>query len=185
MSRIAKFLLVVTSLAPALGAFALVELQRKHWIVGGGMIVAAVLLVAICFLLKLYPEWYGERQRLEITAVESTDKEAMAFMIAYLFPILTGQFPNLSEMGYWLLTAYVFLILGVIVYHSNAFHFNPILACFGYHFYEVTADNGMKYLLIARQCIRTQQPDITVTRLSDYVYLEVATSSPKAGSQTP
>jgi hypothetical protein len=107
------------------------------------------------------------------TAVESTDKEALAFIIAYLFPILTDKFPNVSEQDYWLLTLYIFLIVGVTVYHSNAFHFNPVLALFGYHFYQITADGGMKYLLIAHHTVRSQNPVITVSKLSDYVFLEV------------
>lgn len=178
MSRIAKFLLVATSLAPALGAFALVELQKGNRLNALGFIVAALLLVCLCYLLKLYPERYGERQTLDITAVESTDKEALAFIIAYLFPILSGKLPNISGPEYWWLAIYTFAIIGVTLYHSNAFHFNPVLACFGYHFYEITADKGMKYLLIAHHVVRSQTPDITVTKLSDYVYLEVAVADP-------
>lgn len=174
MSCFAKLLLVATSLAPALGAFALVEWQKGRWQTPLTLVAVGVGLVFICYLLKRYPEQRGERQTLDITAVESTDKEALSFIIAYLFPILTGHFPNVSEQQYWLLTLYVFAVIGLTVYHSNAFHFNPVLACFGYHFYQVTADKGMKYLLIAHQVIRVQNPEITVTRLADYVYLEVA-----------
>lgn len=182
MSQFAKLLLVATSLAPALGAFALNEWQKGRLPMAIGLVIAAVLLIALCYLVKLYPELYGEREKLEITAVESTDKEALAFIIAYLFPILTGKFPNVSEQEYWLLTLYVFLIVAVTVYHSNAFHFNPVLALFGYHFYQITADGGMKYLLIARHIVRTQNPELTVTKLADYVFLEVTPRSPAKSS---
>jgi hypothetical protein len=173
MSQIAKFLLVATSLTPAIGAFALIEWQKNNWQIALSLVAISVLFVFICHLLRLYPEKFGQRKRLEITAVEGTDKEALAFLIAYLFPILTGKIPDLSEPQYWLLTAYVFFIIGVTIYHSNAFHFNPVLAALGYHFYQVTADGGMKYLLIARHVVRSQKPDIVVTRLAPYVYLEV------------
>jgi len=178
MSQFAKFLLVATSLAPALGAFALNEWQKGRLPMAAGLVIAAVLLIVICCLVRLYAELYGERENLEITAVESTDKEALAFIIAYLFPILTGRFPNVSEQEYWILTSYIFLIVALTVYHSNAFHFNPVLALFGYHFYQITADGGMKYLLITRQVVRTQNPDLTVTKLADYVFLEVTPRLP-------
>jgi len=184
MSQIAKLLLVATSLAPALGAFALIEWQKGRLLNAVCLLVAGILLVAVCCLLILYVRRNVERQHLEITAVESTDKDSLAFLIAYLFPLFTGKFPNISEREYWLLTVYVFAIMGLTVYHSNAFHFNPILALFGYHFYQITADKGMKYLLIAREVVRVQNPDIEVVKLSDYVYLEVVPSpatSPNTG----
>lgn len=173
MSQIAKALLVVTSLAPAIGAFALVAFQKGDWRKGLAFVVAAALLAVLCYLLKLYPERHGERRTLTVTAVESTDKEALAFIIAYLIPILTGKFPNISEPEYWLLTVYIYCIIGLVIYHSHAFHFNPVLALFGYHFYQITADSGMKYLLITRNTVTSQSPDVTATRLADYVYLEV------------
>ena len=102
MSRTAKLLLVATSLAPALGAFALIAWQKHGWQTGLPFVVVAVLLVILCYLLKLYPETHGERRTLEITSVESTDKESLAFIIAYLFPILTDKFQNISDSEYWL-----------------------------------------------------------------------------------
>jgi hypothetical protein len=173
MSPIAKSLLVATSLAPAFGALALVAFQGGNRLFALGFVVAAVLLVLLCYLLRLYPERHSERRLLTITAVESTDKEALAFIIAYLFPILMGKFPNITQPEYWALTVYIFAVIGVTIYHTNAFHFNPVLACFGYHFYQVTADSGMKYLLIAHHIVRSQTPEILVTKLSDYVYMEV------------
>ncbi len=180
LSRFAKCLLVATSLAPALGAFALVEWQKGRWQTSLALVAAGAGLVLLCYLLKWYLEQYGERQSLDITAVEATDKEALSFIIAYLFPILTGKFPNVTEEQYWILTLYVFSVIGLTVYHSNAFHFNPVLACFGYHFYQITADGGMKYLLIAHQPIRVQNPTLSVTRISDYVYLEVSSITSNA-----
>ena len=179
MSQFAKLLLVATSLAPALGAFALIEWQHGHtqWTIS--LLVAGILLVAICLLLIRYAKTTIQRKCLDVTAVESTDKDSLAFLIAYLFPLLTGQFPNISEQEYWLLTLYVFAIMGMTVYHSNAFHFNPILALFGYHFYQITADSGMKYLLISREVVRVQNPCIEVIKLFDYVYLDVDSKTNK------
>ncbi|UUO08307.1 hypothetical protein M4951_08325 [Blastopirellula sp. J2-11] len=182
MSRIAKLLLVFTSLSPATGALAIIEFQAGRPVTALVLIGSALLLIAICYLIKIYPEKYGERRLLDVAAVKSTDKEALAFIIAYLVPILTGKIPNVSEPQYWAITAYVFAVIGLTVYHSNAFHFNPVLAAFGYHFYEVTADNGMTYLLIARHVVRVQTPEVWVTKLSDYVYLEVKSDEHSSGN---
>ncbi|MBI2481251.1 MAG: hypothetical protein HYV60_22210 [Planctomycetia bacterium] len=173
MSQFAKMLLVATSLAPSLVAFALVawEKDQQRYVIG--FLVAAALLVLVCYLLKLYAEKWGEHRSLTVTAVESTDKEALAFMIAYLFPILMNQIPDVTEPRYQMLAIYTYCVIGLVIYHSNSFHFNPVLALFGYHFYEITADQGMKYLLITHRVVRSQTPNLNVTRLSDYVYLEL------------
>ena len=173
MSRIAKTPLVATSLAPAMGAFALIALQKRNWQQALGFLIAALTLVILCYLLKLYAESHGERRTLSVTAVQSTDKEALAFIIAYLLPFLTGKVPNISDPEYWELTVYAYCVIGLVIYNSHAFHPNPVLAMFRYHFYQVTADNGMTYLLVTKNVVRSQTLDVPVTRLADYVYLEV------------
>ncbi len=58
------------------------------------------------------------------------------------------------------------------VYHTNAFTFNPLLASFGYHFFEVENEDGMKYLLVTKRVVREQKFHPWVVQLSDYVFLE-------------
>jgi hypothetical protein len=173
MSQFAKMLLVATSLAPALLAFALVAWERDKMQYAVGFLVAAVLLLVLCYLLKFYSEKHGAHRTLDVTEVKSTDKEALAFIVAYLFPILMDKVPDITEPRYQMLAVYIYCVVGLVIYHSNSFHFNPVLALFGYHFYEVTADEGMKYLLITRRIVRSQNPSLNVTKLSDYVYLEL------------
>lgn len=182
MSQFAKLLLVATSLAPALGAFALIQWQKGDTHAAVRMLIVGALLVLICCMLISYMKKHGERERLAIKAVEATDKESLAYLIAYLFPLFTNKFPSLSEHDYWLPTVYVFAIIAMTVYHSNAFHFNPILAALGYHFYQITTESGMKYLLITREIVRVQNPDMEVVELSNYVYFEVSVAKPKEHS---
>lgn len=175
MSQLAKLLLVATSLAPALGAFALIQWQKGDWSDSIIFLVVGALLVFICCMLILYVKQHGERERLSIKTVETMDKDSLAYLIAYLFPLFTGKFPSLSEHDYWLPTIYVLAIIALTVYHSNAFHFNPVLAVFGYHFYQVTTTTDMKYMLITREVIRQQHSEIEVVELSNYVFLQTGT----------
>jgi hypothetical protein len=67
---------------------------------------------------------------------------------------------------------YVIAIIGVVVYHSNAFAFNPLLALLWYHFYEIENEDGMTYMLVTRKLLRKQSNTIKVVEIADYVYMD-------------
>ena len=71
----------------------------------------------------------------------------------------------------------IFGIIFLAVFHSNAFHFNPLLGCIGYHFYEIEADDGMTYLLITSKTVTKQKMTSQVAQLADYIFLEVERAS--------
>jgi len=68
---------------------------------------------------------------------------------------------------------FVFGVIFLAVYHSNSFHFNPLLGCVGFHFYEVKCDDGMTYLLVTSDTIKKQKVNSVVVQLADYIFLEI------------
>lgn len=171
-SCVAKGLFVATSLAPVLAAFAIKDLAKGKTIYDAApLLVIALLLPVICGLLLIFARSHLERQQLQITKVTSTDKEVLAYLVAYLLPLLAKDSIDYRESPG--VTAFVFGIIFLAVLHSNAFHFNPFLGCIGYHFYEVEADDGMRYLFITSETVRKQKMVSHVVQLADYVFLEV------------
>lgn len=170
MNRFAKLLLVVSSLAPVLGAFAVNALSRQLYTTAAWYAVIGIGLVVLCLLLIHACRTHLAREPLNVAKVKSVDKETLAFLLVYLLPLLAKDMVAFN--GDNLTAIYVFIIVAIAVYHSNAFTFNPILALGGYHFYEVESKTGMSYLLITRQTIRTQEGEFNVIGLSDYIYLD-------------
>ncbi len=171
MNRFGKLLLVVSSLAPVLGAFAVNALSRQQYATATWCAGIGVGLVALCLLLIHACRSQLSREPLKVAKVKSVDKETLAFLLVYLLPLLAKDM--VSFKGDILTAIYVFIIIGLAVYHSNAFTFNPILALRGYHFYEVESTTGMTYLLMTRQTVRTQKSEFTVIGLSNYIYMDV------------
>ena len=170
MNRFGKLLLVVSSLAPVFGAYAVNAVSRKEngaaaWYAGIGLGLAIVCLLIIHACHK-----HLAREPLKVKKVVVADKQTLTFLIIYLLPMLTRDVLTLE--GDILTTTYVFGIIGLAVYHSNAFTFNPILAFSGYHFYEVESQGGMTYLLLTKQIIRSQEKELSVVGISDYIFLE-------------
>ena len=171
LSRLAKAMLVATSLAPVLFGYGVVALGegqslKTAWpwfIMGLGLSVVAYLMPIIA-LNRL------QTQPMHLKSVKDADKEILTFLITYLLPF-AGR-TTLNANPYSLTGLYVFGLIFLTVYHTNAFTFNPLLAVFGYHFYEVETQAGMKYLLVSKSIIRQQDVCPGVVPLSDYVYLE-------------
>ena len=170
MNRFGKFLLVVTSLAPILLAYAVNAASKGNSQAAYYFLIGGVGFGAICLLILHYCKTKIAVETLVITKVKSVDKQAIAFLIIYLMPLFADN--AIDFQAYPWTAAYVILIIGVVVYHSNAFAFNPILALLRYHFYEVENDGGMTYLLVTRKLLRQQANSIKVVEIADYVFMD-------------
>jgi hypothetical protein len=69
---------------------------------------------------------------------------------------------------------FIAVIFFFIVLNSHAYHFNPLLGIFGYHFYEVTIEGNITYVLITRQNIADCKSISHVVQLTEYMILETS-----------
>lgn len=170
MNKVGKLVLMVTSLAPILGAFAVNSFAHQEWLSGGICLTVGVLLILICWLVMRACRKTLAEEPLTTKKVKPADKEVLAFLLVYLLPLFTR---DIIFTGNWLTPIYIVGVIAFCVYHSNAFTFNPLLSMAGYHFYEVENDNGMTYLLISAKTIHRHDNSLRVKRLGDYIYLDV------------
>lgn len=111
---------------------------------------------------------------MHVNDVEPADQRVLEFLIAYLLPVFSSaNLPNLA--GSIILSSYSLLIVLLIVANGNMFQFNPVLSMMGYHFYIVTSDRGIEYLLISKRALHKGDRDISYKRLSEYVFLDATT----------
>jgi hypothetical protein len=170
MNKLGKLVLMLTALAPILGAFSVNafahgESQTGLWYLAGG-----AALVATCWLVLRRCRKVLAEEPLTTKKVKTADKEVLAFLLVYLLPLFTK---DLIFTGNWMTPVYVLAIIAFCVYHSNTFTFNPLLSMAGFHFYEVENDNGMTYLLISKQTIHRHDNVLRVKRLADYIYIDI------------
>lgn len=170
MNKLGKFLLVATSLAPILLAYAVNALSNGKQEAAYYYGCAGIGFAIVCLLLLWFCKSQISIEKLEITKVKSVDKQALAFLVIYLMPLFAGSAIDFEAHPWTAL--YVIVIIGVVVYHSNAFAFNPLLALLWYHFYEVETEEGMTYLLVTRKLIRQQKNSLKVVEIADYVYMD-------------
>lgn len=183
LNRLAKLALVSTALAPICLTLWFVELSNAwqsalpfadnvgaHWRAGIAYLFAALVLSGLCLgLVWLSSSRYGlERLPVKIKSVKTADKEIVGFLLVYLLPLINQSHNSISLS----VLIFVALIFFVIVYNSHAYHFNPLLGFFGYHFYEVTIEGGITYVLITRQNITNCKAVSQVVQLTEYMILD-------------
>lgn len=183
LNKLAKLALVSTALAPIFLTLWFVEISNSwqhgvslsenmvaHWHVGIGYLLAALVLSVLCFgLVWLSSSRFGlERLPVRIKSVKTVDKEIVGFLLVYLLPLI-----NQSEDAIILpVLVFVAVIFFFIVYNSHAYHFNPLLGFFGYHFFEVTIEGDITYVLITRQNITDCKTVSQVVQLTEYMILD-------------
>jgi hypothetical protein len=101
--------------------------------------------------------------------VKIADQAVLTFVLAYLWPLVFARITSVRLS----VLLFVFLLLVVVVYHSKAYSFNPILALvFRYHFYEVVTTGDFTYVVVSRrEMINTRTP-ITGMQLSPYMVID-------------
>lgn len=170
LNRFAKFLLVCSSLSPMLGAVAVNQLALGKPLLGWlPWVVIALLLVFICWGLLQYAAKNTQTHKLKIEQFEDNDKEVLAFLLAYLLPLVSVK-DTVAEI-HWLTGAYVLVIILLVFTHARAFHFNPIMGLMGYHFYSLKSGDGMSLLLISRSELRRSGNELDTVCLAHNIYL--------------
>lgn len=185
LNKMAKLSLVATSLAPICLTLWFVELSNawdgnetfklnitNHWTVGLAYLLTAFFLGCLCWgVITLSKSKHGlEKLPVIITAVKTVDKEIVGFLLVYLLPLI-NQSNNSVSLPVLIFIAVIFFF---IVLNSHAYHFNPLLGIFGYHFYEVTIEGNITYVLITRQNIADCKSISHVVQLTEYMILETS-----------
>ena len=171
LSFLARSSLAATSLAPMLLAYAVLY-APENWKLSVGLLIGAIALGLVCKLILIGVQNRVPKRTIHAQSVKIADQNMMAFIVAYLFPLVFLRSADPEAVKYGVL-AFVFVLLVVAIYRSNAFFFNPTMALFwGYHFYEITTDQDFTYLLVSKRKIVNTKDSIQGKELSPYMFLE-------------
>lgn len=101
--------------------------------------------------------------------VESIEHANNSFLPSYL-----GYFFVALSVGNWETLWFVYGILFIFTFLSQALYFNPLFLIFGYEFYNIKTKNGTVIFLISRQKYKMPS-DIEIStafRINNYTFIE-------------
>lgn len=168
LNGFAKVLLVATSLAPMAVVYGAARLPGEQGPALQAFAVAALLWL-LCVLLLATVRRHGEREALSVTSVTSRDSQVLAFLVAYVLPLVGGEHVTRNPYA---LVAFA-LLMGVVLYRANIYHVNPLMGLLGFHFYDVRAASDVPYLLVTRRREALRAGAVHAVRLSPTLWLEV------------
>lgn len=90
------------------------------------------------------------------------------------FPSYLGYFFVALGVSDWTTLWFVYVVLFVFTFLSQALYFNPLFLLFGYKFYNIKTKNGVAVFLISRHCYR-KPDDVSIqeaNRINNYTFIE-------------
>ncbi len=169
LSRFAKLLLVGTSFAPVLVVISWINAVEGRQVRAISYLVAAILIVIVCILIIK-----EATRRLEVIpftpkAAKTADTAILGFVLAYLLPLVNSSGAVIKPEIFW----FVLGLLGIVVWTTHSYHVNPLLGLLGYHFYEVTNEGDISFIMITRKSVRHAGQVERVIQLTDYMVLDI------------
>ena len=170
-NQIQKWIYNLSAGAPVLIVFAFVWCcKKKTWTVPIICVCAAFLLIALMFIAFAYGKCSLPPITINVTDVSPNDAWIVAYIISYLLPLASMAIDNLN-------LPVLFFVSAAIVFAApflNSSTPNLILFLGGYHFYKITAENGVSgYVLISKRKIRNVKDIKCVNRVFEFLLEEV------------
>ena len=102
----------------------------------------------------------------EISSIEHANNSFLPSYLGYFFVALS--------VGNWETLCFVYGVLFVFTFLSQALYFNPLFLLFGFEFYNITTKSGTSIFLISRyKYKKPDEVDVPVAnRINNYTFIE-------------
>lgn len=170
LNKFSRTLLACTATAPILLTYSfMIWFKKKSVIETISPLLIAIFLVIICMCLLKFAAKRLQITHVKIVAFSPEDGESLAFIIAYLLPLVTT---SLEDINYSVFVLFFIFMVGMVLI-TNTCNTNPLLSFAGYHFYQVTTIAQITYLLITKKVLINVNQVTQVVKLTEYIALEV------------
>jgi len=128
------------------------------------------------FLVPVFSTWFSIRlssglgkDSVIAGTVSSIEHANNSFLPSYL-----GYFFVALSINNWETLGFVYIVLFIFTFLSQALYFNPLFLMFGYEFYNVTTKNGTAIFLISKNNYKNpEKVDIPMAyRINNYTFIE-------------
>ena len=127
-------------------------------------VVGIILFTSICLVLSRFLP--NEIISGGIKEVELADSSYLPSFLGYFFVALSvTDDTTVIAMA---------VIIFIFTYYSQTLYFNPLFLAFGYKFYYITMENGMKLFILSRKSIKNIDglSFDSLKRINDYTFID-------------
>lgn len=169
-NTIQKLLYFFSAIAPVCITFSVVLIIQGKGIVFPVMLIVASVIGVVLFIVSFR---YGNKNiapmTIRVTDVSTSDLWMLGYVFSYLLPL--GNIV-IDEWNLSILVG-MSLIIGVVIPFINCAIPHPLLFFRGYHFYNLTTENGISsYILISKRKVRNKKEIKLVGRIFEFLLIE-------------
>ncbi len=109
-----------------------------------------------------------------IVEIEPVNNEYLPIYLGYIFVSVSIPNPEKGQV-YWLIFIVIYLLIVIFVTFSQSLSFNPILILFGYGYYRIKTQNGVKVFLVTCRKIdkcRNNYNFDNLSKITELFYME-------------
>lgn len=181
MSYVFRLFLTFTSLMLSLVIFCVnqeIVINSLHpYLSNLPNIVSYMLYLVFVFKITWISIWLSKflgLDTLDGSSITSIEPANDAFLPSYLGYFFVALSVTSIEMF-----IFVFGIICIFIFHSRISYFNPVFFLFGFNFYYVVNNMGIKVLLITRKQIKDPANEIfnKLRRVNNYTFIDMEDSN--------
>lgn len=168
LSYAARLFLMLTAVTPVGFTYACIALLEKEYLCG-------LIIISVCIAMVLMTIKFIQYAKVKLSSctfkpvsIETADSENIAFMLLYLLPLFENGFSDLN----WPMTIPAVLLFAAVIWTGYGYHFNPLLGFLGWHFYKVSTEEGVTYILLTKEELRTAKKTMNVGQLTEYIVID-------------
>jgi hypothetical protein len=168
-SIIARLILFVSSYAPLLVLFALLDSFGTLW---SRILCGSLALLSLIALIGYWRSLRRESSGYKTESVMSSaprNLDVIGYFASYVIPFAAAEQHDLTERVSLL---FLLAIIAGFYFRNDLYYANPVLALAGVRVFDVTTANGQSVLVLTHRRFVQQSGELKLLRLGSYIYLE-------------
>ncbi len=169
-NTVQKFIYYISAAVPLLFVFSVLwSIQKKDYGIPLSCICIGLLLLLLLYISFVYGKKHLPVINIRTSQISPNDGWVIGYIISYMVPFTNIVFDDFDLIVCGLIAMVIIIFLPFV----NTSMPNPLLMIARYHFYQVSAENGVSgYILISKRKLRRKQDLRIVNRIFEFLLLD-------------
>lgn len=169
-NKLQKLIYNLSAASPLCFTFAILWYIQKQTLIVPAICVCLGSFFMLCFARSFsYAKKHVAPIMIRVTDISPKDGQMAAYVISYMLPFASMAIDDFDITVCGIIAA----ALIAIILFANSVTSNPLLFLRKYHFYEISAENGVSgYLLICKRDLRNAKHITTVKRVFEFLLID-------------
>ena len=170
MNTLSKIIYNISTVVPLLVTFAIAwYIKKDDYTIPLAIIVVGALILIFLIIMFSYGKRHLSPTPIRASDISPNDGWLIGYIISYLLPFGNIVFEDFNII----VCVVIAVILLCLLPFINDTPPNPLLFMGGYHFYQISAENGISgYLLLSKRKLRRKQDVKVVGRMFEFFLLD-------------